>query len=82
MIFLIEYSRGDGRIISLTRFNESDRLAAAAQRLAIEVDLNRQGVMDHEVLLLEAEDEEALRFTHGRYFWNLEELARSMERAR
>jgi hypothetical protein len=36
-------------------------------RLDLELDLNRRGI-DHEVVLLEAASEAALRRTHRRYF--------------
>jgi hypothetical protein len=42
----------------------------------MELDLNSQGV-EREVVLLEAETEEALRRTHRRYFENLAELVTS-----
>ena len=47
---------------------------AAGARLELEIRLNRDNV-DHEVVLLEAHSEEALRRTHRRYFENLTELA-------
>jgi hypothetical protein len=39
----------------------------------MELDLNRRGV-EREVVLLEAENEEALRRTHRRYFEDLAQL--------
>ena len=45
-------------------------------RLNLELDLNRRGV-DHEVVLLEAENEDALRRTHRRYFETLRQLLQS-----
>lgn len=77
MIFLIEYSRRDGRIMELRTFEESDRSNAATQRLAREIELSRQAIVDREVVLLEAESEAALRETHGRYFSGAEELTQS-----
>jgi len=74
MIFLIEYVRARGEIIKLETFLDSERSAADEARLEIEVRLNRDEV-DREVVILEAESEEALRRTHGRYFENLTELA-------
>jgi hypothetical protein len=76
MIFLIEYSRRQGRIINFRVFNDSERLKAAESRLAIELRLNRSGT-EHEVILLEAESEEGLRRTHRRYFEDLCQIARS-----
>ena len=74
MLFLIEYDRDKGKVVELSRFSDSDRPAANAARLNLELDLNRRGVK-HEVVLLEAEDESALRRTHRRYFEDLLELA-------
>ena len=73
MIFLIEYSRREGRIVNLRRFEDENREKAANERLEIELDLNRKGV-DHEVVLFEAVDEKALRRTHRRYFENASQI--------
>lgn len=74
MIFLIEYDRARGEMLRLETFPESERRAAEEARLDIEVGLNRDEI-DREVVILEAESEEALRKTHRRYFENLTELA-------
>ena len=74
MIFLIEYQRAHGRIITMTSFDNSEREAAEEMRLKLELDLNAKGI-DNEVVLLEATSEEALRKTHRRYFEDLSELA-------
>lgn len=76
MIFLIEYNRPEGRIVTFKRFKDSQRLEAQNARLDLELDLNRQGV-DHEVVLLEAESEDALHKTHQRYFKTLRQIAES-----
>jgi hypothetical protein len=76
MIFLIEYNRPEGKIVSLRTFDEADRQRSHDARLEMELDLNRKGVT-HEVVLLEATSEEALRKTHGRYFKSITEIARS-----
>lgn len=67
MIFLIEYDRPEGRIVTFTTFKDSERLDAEKSRLDLDLRLNRGGV-DHEVVILEAENEEALHRTHRRYF--------------
>ncbi len=67
MIFLMRYSRHEGRIVELTRFEDRERENAANSRLEIELELLRKGIKD-EVVVLEAESEEALRRTHRRYF--------------
>lgn len=73
MIFLIEYDRNRGQIVTLTRFDDSARQKAEDARLEMELDLNRRGI-EREVVLLEAETEEALRRTHRRYFEDLADL--------
>src|SRR5262249_38065420 len=76
MLFLIEYDRNQGRIVALKEFEDSERQQAEDARLEIEIELNRRRTK-HEVVLLEAASEEALRKTHRRYFENLSELAAS-----
>jgi len=73
MIFLIHYDRRKGRIVSMQVFSDSDRKRAQDSLLALELELNKNGT-DHEVVLLEAESEDAVRRTHRRYFEDLSEL--------
>lgn len=73
MIFLIEYDRDRGQIVTLKRFNDSERENAEDSRLEMELALNRRGIA-REVVLLQAETEAALRRTHRRYFEDLAEL--------
>lgn len=74
MIFLIQYSRANGRIVRFDRFQDAERETAANARLEIELDLNRKGI-ENDVLLLEALSEEALRRTHRRFFEDLTQIA-------
>lgn len=67
MIFLVQYRRTEGRLVTLARYTDAERLAAQHARLELEIRLNSEGI-DDEVVLLEAHDEEALRRTHRRYF--------------
>ena len=76
MIFLIEYNRPEGRLVTFQRFQDSERLKAQNAWLDLELDLNRKGV-DHEVVLLEAASEAALRRTHRRYFETLRQILES-----
>lgn len=76
MIFLIEYNRSEGRLVTLREFDGSQRQEALDSRLELELELNRKGV-DHEVVLLEAASEEALHRTHLRYFASLAEMLRA-----
>lgn len=73
MIFLIEYDRNQGRIVTFESFGDSDREKAEESRLQLELDLNLKSI-HNEVVLLEAATEEAIRRTHRRYFENLTEL--------
>jgi hypothetical protein len=72
MVFLIEYDRERGRLVSIKSFANSD--GAEESRLQLELELNLKGVRN-EVVLLEAATEEALRRTHRRYFEDLTELS-------
>ena len=78
MIFLIDYDRPTGRTLRFKTYDDSERQTAQHDRLQIELDLNRQGLLlEREVVLLEARDERALRRTHERYFRNLPQSAES-----
>lgn len=73
MIFLIQYDRQNARLISVESFTNSERSKAQDLLLTLELQLNQNGT-DTEVVLLEAESEDALRMTHRRYFEDLSEL--------
>ena len=73
MIFLIEYNRSEGSIVTFQSFDDSQRRKAENVRLEMELDLSRKGV-GYEVVLLEAENENALRRTHRRYFEDLRQI--------
>jgi hypothetical protein len=74
MLFLIEYDRPSGTLVQFRKFDESERQLAHDTRLELELTLNRQGIQ-HEVVILDAPSEEALRHTHGRYFKDIAELS-------
>jgi hypothetical protein len=76
MIFLIEYDRDSGKMVTFRTFDDSERKVAENSRLELELDLNRRGV-EHEVVILEAASEDAVRRTHRRYFETLEELLKA-----
>jgi hypothetical protein len=76
MIFLIQYDRPKGCVITFRKFADSQRREAEIARVEMELKLNREKV-EHEVVLLEAASEEALRRTHRRYFENLSQLAQT-----
>jgi hypothetical protein len=76
MLFLIEYDRSRGQIITFETFRDSERRKAEDSRLEMELALNHLGI-EREVVILEADTEEALRRTHRRYFEDLAELVNS-----
>jgi hypothetical protein len=76
MLFLIEYDRKQGAIVTLQTFDDTDKLKAESTRLELELKLNRNGI-EHEVVILEAQNDEALRRTHRRYFESLAELTKA-----
>ena len=73
MIFLIEYDRPTGRIVSGRDFSDAEQADAEKARLDLELDLRRKGIV-REVVLLQAANEEALRRTHRRYFETPQQL--------
>ena len=74
MIFLIEYDRPTRHTLLFKTFKDEQRHVAQDERLKLELELNRQGLLlDREVVLLEARDERHLRRTHDRYFEHLPE---------
>lgn len=76
MIFLIEYDRPQGRITRFKVFPDAEQEGAEGIRLEIELELNRRRI-EHDVILLQADSEEALRQTHRRYFEDAEKIASS-----
>ena len=76
MIFLIEYDRKQGRIVTFTRFRDTDRSTAEKDKLELELERNAQSV-GSEIVLLEAATEQALRLTHRRYFETAREIIES-----
>jgi hypothetical protein len=78
MIFLIEFDRPTESTLLFKTFDDADLLQARRERLKIELDLNHRGLlMQREVVLLQARDEQSLRHTHDRYFENLSDDVRS-----
>ena len=74
MIFLIEYDRPTRRTLLFRTFKDEQRRVAQDERLQLELELSGQGLLlDREVVLLEALDEQHLRRTHDRYFKHLPE---------
>jgi hypothetical protein len=78
MIFLIEYDRPSATLLQFRKFEDPERQAAQDARFELELKLNREQ-SQHEVVILEAPSEEAVRHTHGRYFKDLPELVKELE---
>jgi hypothetical protein len=74
VIFLVEYDRGRGLLLRFKSFEDSQKHEAEDERLNLELKGNQQGP-EHEIVLLEAVNEAAVRRTHRRYFERIEELA-------
>jgi len=73
MIYLIQYDRSIGVLVSIQEFQDKDRSLATNAKLDLEISLlGSPGT--HEVVLLEAESEARLRKTHRRYFDSLENM--------
>lgn len=75
-IYLIEYARSSGETIFVTGLEGFKRSDAENERQQRELELRRAG-SDHEIVLLEAANDRALKHTHGRYFADLKEIARA-----
>ncbi len=74
MIFLIEYDRSRGVLLSISSFSDAERVAAENERLERELELHRTH-QQREIVLLQAGSEAALRETHRRYFADIATLA-------
>lgn len=73
MIFLIHYDRKKAALLELRTYGDECRQQAEQDRLKLEIGL-LGATGEHEVVLLEAESEQAIRQTHRRYFESLERL--------
>lgn len=73
MIFLIQYDRMGGHLVRFEKYADADRKKAKRDMLELDLKLNRNG-LNHEVVILEANSEAAVRRTHRRYFETLEQL--------
>ena len=73
MVFLIDYDRRAGELVTIREFAGEQRLLASDARLELELSHQRHGI-EREVVVLEAATKEALMKTHRRYFADLDEL--------
>jgi len=77
MIFLLDYDRSKGHLVSMQTFVDLDRHQAEDARLSLELQHLRAGI-EREVMLLEAVNEAHLHQTHQRYFQSLAEIGASV----
>ena len=77
MIFLINYDRRHGALVSLREFHDSERTQAEDARL--ELELREKRTPEHEIVLLQAVDQKTIRTTHRRYFEGRIDAARVAE---
>ncbi len=77
MIFLIEYNRSKGSLVTFKRFKNKE--IAQKKRLALELDLNKRNVA-HEVVILEAESQSDLEKTHQRYFFSQNKISANIKK--
>lgn len=73
MIYLINYDRITGALVSIEEFSDRDRSAASVAKLELEISLLATSG-SHEVVLLEAGSKEMLKQTHRRYFESFDEM--------
>ncbi|MBW8311753.1 MAG: hypothetical protein K0M64_06910 [Rhizobium sp.] len=73
MLFLIEYDRLRGDIVSIATFSDDKREQVNDARLELELRM-RSDAPGREVVVLDAVDEDALRLTHARYFKSAQAL--------
>lgn len=74
MIFLVHYDRRAQQLLRFDRYDDGDDTRAHDDLLELELSLLHSD-RENEVVLLKAPDEAALRVSHGRYFYTIEELA-------
>jgi hypothetical protein len=80
MLFLVDYDRKFGKIVSLKTFDNARRQEAEDARLELELQVG-VSAPDREIVLLDAASEFALRKTHRRYFDDIETLAAALTNA-
>lgn len=73
MIFLLDYDRSTGALVSRREFAGTEREPAEQARLELELQLLKLG-LTREVVLLEAASQDDLKRTHRRYFEGLEQM--------
>lgn len=78
MVFLVEYDRRGGYLLRCDEFADSDLDKAKSSALKLEIELNRQGKLQHhEVNVFKAHNKQAFQRTHSRYFVKLNDMVTS-----
>ena len=77
MIYLVHYDRKKATLVDFLTYADEQRQEAERARLDRELAQLRQPG-EFEIILLEADSEQAVRHTHRRYFETLEELLRPL----
>lgn len=78
MIFLVHYNRRKATLVDFLTYADEHRQEAERARLDRELAQLREPGGEFEIILLEADSEQAVRHTHRRYFETLEELLRPL----
>jgi len=73
VIFLLEYDRARGKLLSLRAFGSEERPVAQDAKLELELQRNKDRT-EAEVVLLDADSEEDLRKGYRRYFEDMPTL--------
>ena len=73
--FLVVYNQSTGELVALRRFGSGPQERLEALEARLDAELQHQSQPEIEVVVLNAESEDALRRTHGRYFKSVHELA-------
>jgi hypothetical protein len=72
-VFLLIYDRSAKRLLRVEEYDQAERDRALFARHEAEVVAMEQH-SDHEIVLFEAESLDALKRTHGSYFYTVREL--------
>ena len=79
MIFLIQFDRSAHRIVVFECFDDTRHTESVKRRLELEISAANAN-LDHEVVLLEAENEKQIRRTHRRYFEDVVRLGAELKK--
>ncbi len=78
-IFLLIYDRDLRKLVRLDQFPQSQRVDATRARRDAEIAAIRAH-RNQEIVILEAESLDALKHTHGSYFFTMEQLGERLRK--